>query len=133
MEAIEELAELSESMRQASAVLADEDVDGKSSSSSKRPSTFLNVVSLGNVVSSAIRICIFFPYSRLMVVGSAGVIELWMRSNSLASEGTVCYNVIFMGCRLIGSSANAGVLSIFEIHVACNVVTFSLCDVEVIK
>ncbi|XP_047315725.1 dynamin-2A-like [Impatiens glandulifera] len=47
MEAIEELAQLSDSMRQASALLADEDVD-ESSSSSKRPSTFLNVVALGN-------------------------------------------------------------------------------------
>ncbi|KAA3461514.1 dynamin-2B [Gossypium australe] len=49
MEAIEELSELSEAMRQAAAVLADEDVDEASSSSSKRPSTFLNVVALGNV------------------------------------------------------------------------------------
>ncbi|XWS18028.1 hypothetical protein CRYUN_Cryun32bG0007100 [Craigia yunnanensis] len=49
MEAIEEFAELSESMRQAAAVLADEDVDDTSSSSSKRSSTFLNVVALGNV------------------------------------------------------------------------------------
>ncbi|XP_022724496.1 dynamin-2A-like [Durio zibethinus] len=49
MEAIEELAELSESMKQAAAVLADEDVDETSSSSSKRSSTFLNVVALGNV------------------------------------------------------------------------------------
>ncbi|KAG8482005.1 hypothetical protein CXB51_026920 [Gossypium anomalum] len=49
MEAIEELLELSEAMRQAAAVLADEDVDETSSSSSKRPSTFLNVVALGNV------------------------------------------------------------------------------------
>ncbi|KAL1542783.1 Dynamin-2A [Salvia divinorum] len=50
MEAIEELAQLSESMRQASAMLADEDVDETtpSSSSSKRSSTFLNVVALGN-------------------------------------------------------------------------------------
>ncbi|XP_057793703.1 dynamin-2A-like isoform X1 [Salvia miltiorrhiza] len=50
MEAIEELAQLSESMRQASAMLADEDVDEttSSSSSSKRSSTFLNVVALGN-------------------------------------------------------------------------------------
>nr|GLL32635.1 dynamin-2A-like [Ipomoea trifida] len=49
MDAIEELSELSESMRQASALLADEDVDEtSSSSSSKRPSTFLNVVALGN-------------------------------------------------------------------------------------
>ncbi|KDP42490.1 hypothetical protein JCGZ_00287 [Jatropha curcas] len=50
MEAIEELQQLSESMRQASAVLADEDVDETTtSSSSKRSSTFLNVVALGNV------------------------------------------------------------------------------------
>ncbi|XWS11549.1 hypothetical protein CRYUN_Cryun37aG0007900 [Craigia yunnanensis] len=49
MEAIEELTELSESMRQAAAVLADEDVDETSSSSSKRSSTFLNVVALGSV------------------------------------------------------------------------------------
>nr|GMD23210.1 dynamin-2A-like [Ipomoea batatas] len=49
MDAIEELSELSESMRQASALLADEDIDEtSSSSSSKRPSTFLNVVALGN-------------------------------------------------------------------------------------
>ncbi|KAL9325460.1 hypothetical protein ACSQ67_006105 [Phaseolus vulgaris] len=44
MEAIEELVQLSDSMRQAAAVLADEDVDNY-----KRPSTFLNVVALGNV------------------------------------------------------------------------------------
>jgi dynamin GTPase len=51
MEAIEELAQLSESMRQAAALLADEDVDENSTSSgsSRRDSTFLNVVALGNV------------------------------------------------------------------------------------
>ncbi|KAK4788234.1 hypothetical protein SAY86_019553 [Trapa natans] len=49
MEAIEELAELSSSMRQAASLLADEDVDESSQSSSRRPSTFLNVVALGNV------------------------------------------------------------------------------------
>ncbi|KAG6781871.1 dynamin-2A-like [Populus alba x Populus x berolinensis] len=53
MEAIEELTQLSESMRQASALLADEDVDetttSSSPSSSRRSSTFLNVVALGNV------------------------------------------------------------------------------------
>jgi len=54
MDAIEELLQLSDSMRQAAAVLADEDVDNY-----KRPSTFLNVVALGNVVSfSSIRISI---------------------------------------------------------------------------
>lgn len=53
MEAIEELVQLSDSMRQAAALLADEDVDENSSSSgsSRRVSTFLNVVALGNVVS----------------------------------------------------------------------------------
>lgn len=57
MEAIEELAQLSESMRQASALLADEDVDESSSSgSSRRASTFLNVVALGNVVSPPIHL-----------------------------------------------------------------------------
>ncbi|EOY17160.1 Dynamin-like 3 isoform 3 [Theobroma cacao] len=51
MEAIEELSQLSDSMRQAAALLADEDVDenSSSSSSSRRSSTFLNVVALGNV------------------------------------------------------------------------------------
>ncbi|XP_078182361.1 dynamin-2A-like [Carex rostrata] len=47
MEAIEELSQLSESMLQASALLADEDVDEPSAK--KRTSTFLNVVALGNV------------------------------------------------------------------------------------
>ncbi|KAK8656894.1 hypothetical protein V6N13_098829 [Hibiscus sabdariffa] len=49
MEAIEELYQLSDSMRQAAAVLADEDVD--ENSTSKRSSTFLNVVAFGNVGS----------------------------------------------------------------------------------
>ncbi|CAA0809847.1 Dynamin-2B [Striga hermonthica] len=50
MEAIEELLQLSDSMRQASALLADEDVNetAASSAASKRTSTFLNVVALGN-------------------------------------------------------------------------------------
>ncbi|KAD3067399.1 hypothetical protein E3N88_35279 [Mikania micrantha] len=48
MEAIEELSQLADSMRQAAALLNDEDVDENSSSSSRRPSTFLNVVALGN-------------------------------------------------------------------------------------
>ncbi|KAG7025156.1 Dynamin-2B, partial [Cucurbita argyrosperma subsp. argyrosperma] len=51
MDAIEELGELAESMRQAAALLADEDVDENSASggSSRRAVTFLNVVALGNV------------------------------------------------------------------------------------
>ncbi|KAL8098213.1 hypothetical protein AgCh_031102 [Apium graveolens] len=47
MEAIDELAQLSDSMRQAAAVLADDDLD-ETSRSSRRNSTFLNVVALGN-------------------------------------------------------------------------------------
>lgn len=50
MEAIDELAQLSDSMRQAAAVLADEDLD-ETSRSSRRNSTFMNVVALGNTVS----------------------------------------------------------------------------------
>ncbi|KAB1210982.1 Dynamin-2B [Morella rubra] len=52
MDAIDELAQLSESMRQATSLLADEEVDENSSSSSgssRRASSFLNVVALGNV------------------------------------------------------------------------------------
>uniref|UniRef100_A0A2N9FBF5 Uncharacterized protein n=1 Tax=Fagus sylvatica TaxID=28930 RepID=A0A2N9FBF5_FAGSY len=51
MEAIEELSQLSESMRQAAALLIDEDIDENSSSSgsSRRASTFLNCITLGNV------------------------------------------------------------------------------------
>ncbi|CAM8999520.1 unnamed protein product [Rhodiola kirilowii] len=48
MEAIGELLKLSESINQASALLADEDVD-ENSTSSRRSSTFLNVVALGSV------------------------------------------------------------------------------------
>ncbi|XP_074582405.1 dynamin-2A-like [Curcuma longa] len=47
MEAIEELSQLAESMMLAAAILADEDIDD--GSASKRTSTFLNVVALGNV------------------------------------------------------------------------------------
>ncbi|CAI9282367.1 unnamed protein product [Lactuca saligna] len=48
---IEELAQLADSMRQAVALLNDEDVDANSSSSSKLPSTFLNFFALGNTIS----------------------------------------------------------------------------------
>ncbi|XP_042379147.1 dynamin-2A-like isoform X2 [Zingiber officinale] len=47
MEAIEELTQLAESIMLAAALLADEDID--EGSASKRASTFLNVVALGNV------------------------------------------------------------------------------------
>ncbi|PNY02687.1 dynamin-2B [Trifolium pratense] len=48
MAAIEEVSVLADSMRQASALLADEDTG--ETSNSRRPSTFFNVVSLGNIV-----------------------------------------------------------------------------------
>ncbi|KAJ8759509.1 hypothetical protein K2173_007126 [Erythroxylum novogranatense] len=52
MEMTEELVQLSESMQQAAELLADEDVDDSSTIStdtSRRSSTFLNVVALGNI------------------------------------------------------------------------------------
>jgi hypothetical protein len=49
MEAIEELSELSESMRQAASLLADDDPSDEAAP--RRPTTFLNAVALGNVVS----------------------------------------------------------------------------------
>ena len=50
MVAIEELVNLSDLMRQAAALLNDEDLDDANSSSNRRGSTFLNVVALGNTV-----------------------------------------------------------------------------------
>ncbi|WVZ73742.1 hypothetical protein U9M48_022020 [Paspalum notatum var. saurae] len=47
MEAIDELVQLSESMRQAASLLADD--DPSDDTASRRPSTFLNAVALGNV------------------------------------------------------------------------------------
>ncbi|CAN0919693.1 DRP2A [Linum grandiflorum] len=49
MEAIEELSQLFDSMRQVASLHADEDIDESASSSAKRSSTFLNVVVLGVV------------------------------------------------------------------------------------
>ncbi|CAN6281688.1 unnamed protein product [Urochloa humidicola] len=46
MEAIEELSELSESMRQAASLLADDDPSDEAAP--RRPTTFLNAVVLGN-------------------------------------------------------------------------------------
>jgi hypothetical protein len=64
MEAIEELSELSEAILQASALLADEDVDDPSP---KRKNTFLNVVPLGNVVSYFFLRFLFFIHSNVRV------------------------------------------------------------------
>ncbi|XP_062220234.1 dynamin-2A-like [Phragmites australis] len=47
MDAIDELVELSESMRQAASLLADDDPSDEATT--RRPSTFLNAVALGNV------------------------------------------------------------------------------------
>jgi dynamin GTPase len=51
MEDMEELSQLSESIRQAASLLADD--DPSDDSAPRRPSTFLNAVVLGNVVSTA--------------------------------------------------------------------------------
>lgn len=84
MEAIEELEQLGDAMRQAAALLADEDVDDGAAASSKRPSTFLNAVALGNTVSflcnyhvicdssvcSVICVLLFFPRYNATYFGS---------------------------------------------------------------
>lgn len=64
MEAIEELKQLSDSMRQAAALLADDDLNDNSSTSgsSRRPSTFLNVVALGNIVSEPIPLDVYLCF-----------------------------------------------------------------------
>jgi len=49
MDAMDELVQLSESMRQAASLLADDDPSDESTP--RRPSTFLNAVALGNVGS----------------------------------------------------------------------------------
>ncbi|KAL3616191.1 Dynamin-2A [Castilleja foliolosa] len=95
MEVIEELSQLSDSMRQASALLADEDVDETSSSvSSRRASTFLNVVALGNTgagKSAALNSLIGHP---ALPTGEGGatrapiVIDL-ARDSSLSSKSII--------------------------------------------
>jgi dynamin GTPase len=49
MDAMDELVQLSESMRQAASLLADD--NPSDDATPRRPSTFLNAVALGNVVS----------------------------------------------------------------------------------
>jgi dynamin GTPase len=53
MDAMDELVQLSESMRQAASLLADDDPSDEAVP--RRPSTFLNAVALGNVVSPSLR------------------------------------------------------------------------------
>ena len=75
MAAIDELSQLSDSMRQAAALLADEDPD--ESSSSRRPATSLNVVALGNVVGFLLLLFLLFD---ALVFSFYAVIEcrFWM-------------------------------------------------------
>lgn len=82
MEAIEELAQLSDSMRQAASLLADEDVDESSPSSSRRPSTFLNVVALGNVVS-------FTLHGKFSAVHVSAEVDFW-----ICPSGYGCVNEV---------------------------------------
>lgn len=68
MEAMEELIQLSQSMMQGAALLADEDIDESSPSpSSKRSNTFLNVVVLGNVVSVSRLICCLIALNTMLM------------------------------------------------------------------
>ncbi|KAL3641476.1 Dynamin-2A [Castilleja foliolosa] len=93
MEAIEELMQLSDSMRQASALLADEDVDetATSSAASKRTSTFLNVVALGNTGAGKSAVLNSLIGHPTLPTGEGGAtrapicIEL-MRDSSLSSK-----------------------------------------------
>ena len=86
MEAIDELVQLSDSMRQAAALLADEDVD-ESASSSKRPSTFLNVVALGNVVSGIFVGFGFVMWVWLDLFGSGGFVSgFWIWRYGIEGE-----------------------------------------------
>jgi hypothetical protein len=56
MDAMDELVQLFESMRQAASLLADD--DPSDDATPRRPSTFLNAVALGNVVSPTFAIAI---------------------------------------------------------------------------
>ncbi|CAL5371963.1 unnamed protein product [Camellia sinensis] len=91
MDAIDELAQLADSMRQASALLADEDVD-ENSSSLHRPSTFLNVVALGNAWVIAVTFCVTLATSLAARLGATPMaafqicLQVWMTS-SLLSDG----------------------------------------------
>ncbi|XP_020589828.1 dynamin-2A-like [Phalaenopsis equestris] len=91
MEAIEELIQLSESMIQASALLADEEIDEKSP---RRSSTFLNVVALGNVGAGKSAVLNSLIGHPVLPTGENGAtrapisIDL-QRDNSLSSKSIV--------------------------------------------
>ncbi|KAI9121842.1 hypothetical protein K1719_007232 [Acacia pycnantha] len=92
VEAIEELVQLSDAMRLVASVLADEDVD--ETTPSKRPSTFLNVVALGNVgagKSTVLNSLIGYP---VLPTGENGAtrapISIYLnRDSSLSSKSIV--------------------------------------------
>ncbi|KAL3638657.1 Dynamin-2A [Castilleja foliolosa] len=96
MDAIEDLMQLSDAMRQASALLADEDVDETvtSSASSKRTSTFLNVVALGNTGAGKSAVLNSLIGHPALPTGEGGAtrapicIEL-MRDSSLSSKSII--------------------------------------------
>ncbi|KAG9144508.1 hypothetical protein Leryth_010727 [Lithospermum erythrorhizon] len=94
MEAIEELAQLSDSMRQAAALLADEDVDENSGAKTKRSSTFLNVVALGNTGAGKSAVLNGLIGHHVLPTGEGGAtrapicIEL-TRDSSLSSKSVV--------------------------------------------
>ncbi|KZV57111.1 dynamin-2A-like [Dorcoceras hygrometricum] len=95
MEAIEELSKLSDSMRQAAGLLADEDIDETSSSaSSRRTSTFLNVVTLGNTGAGKSAVLNSLIGHPALPTGEGGAtrapicVDL-IRDNSLSSKSIV--------------------------------------------
>lgn len=95
MDAIEELSQLSHSMRQAAGLLADEDIDETSSSaSSKCSSTFLNIVALGNTVSwlitallNAVSVLIYEFRIEWLHFYISGLSGFWIRNFNLITTG----------------------------------------------
>ncbi|KAK6945538.1 Pleckstrin homology domain [Dillenia turbinata] len=92
MEAIEELVQLSESMLQGAALLADEDLDDKSSS--RRSSTFLNVVALGNVGAGKSAVLNSLIGHPVLPTGENGATRIPIsidlsRDNSLSSKSII--------------------------------------------
>ncbi|XP_075481066.1 dynamin-2A-like [Primulina tabacum] len=99
MEAIDELSKLSDSMRQAGSLLADEDVDETSSSaSSKRASTFLNVVTLGNTGAGKSAVLNSLIGHPALPTGEGGATRAPIcvdltRDSSLSSKSTIIWQI----------------------------------------
>ena len=94
MDAMEELSQLSESMMQAAALLADEDVE---EASAKRTSTFLNVVVLGNVVSFG-----FIVVHDPLLGFPLGSLDLGVLFQGLCMVGYLMVISVFLGSWKIG-------------------------------